>query len=341
MFINELKILYYLWAPQKIMKKITLLIVLVLLCISSFAQKIQFCDSSNVWSMVDSTIGCCVIRPTQYTTAYYDSVAPVSYNGHSWRTLVSLSTPVLVREDSGRVYVISTADSTERILYDFNLGLNDTIRTIYPLEKYTAWITQIDSTRLAGIWYKVWHFEGLDSVLFYTDSAYAINYDVIEGIGCTNGVYYPAAAYYRNSFFEHLLCFSNDLGITSALSNPVPSYGYGYIGDYFDNGSSCSQYGIINTNIIHGAGIKNIPQQGDHVSVIPNPMNETGKLVCSYTISSGSVIVINSLGQEVINLPFRNTDEVFIGDKIKLPGIYFYRVMDNESGKTFSGKFVR
>ena len=59
MFINELKILYYLWTPtQKIMKKFTLFAVFTILCASSFAQKIQFSDPINVLSSLDSTVGC-------------------------------------------------------------------------------------------------------------------------------------------------------------------------------------------------------------------------------------------------------------------------------------------
>jgi hypothetical protein len=43
----------------------------------------------------------------------------------------------------------------------------------------------------------------------------------------------------------------------------------------------------------------------------------------------------------VSNTLFANKTELLIVDKVTLPGIYYYRVTDNITGETFSGKFVR
>lgn len=321
------------------MRKIILSVVFILLFSASFAQKIQFGNATNTWSLIDSTIGCCVPHPVVYSTAHYDSI-PVNYNGFTYQYLISSVASFLIREDSGRVYIISTTDSFERLLYDFNLGVNDTIRNNYPYDKYVTWVTQIDSTQLAGLWYKVWHFEGLDSVIYYPDSARRIQYNVIEGIGCTNGPYYPASPYSLTAFSQQLLCFTNDMGITTGLSNPVISYGYNYTGSY-DNDSSCIKfYADYIPPAIHGEGIKPLVQTTNNANVVPNPIDNTSKIIFPYSIAAGKLIIVNQAGQAIATLSFQNKDEVTIGDMVKVPGMYFYRLIDNASGKVFSGKFV-
>ncbi len=281
--------------------------------------------------MIDSTVGCCIPYPVRYTTAHYDS--RVKYKDVTYQHLVYDFGSCLIREKEGVVYVIGTDDSTERVLYNFNLKLNDTLRNVYPYDTYTSWVAQTDSTQLYGTWYKVWHFNGTDD---NGDSLRSFYYNVIEGIGCTNGVYYPASPYALSAYSDQLLCFTNDMGFTTGISNPVTAFGYGYTSS-FDNSTSCSFVPVIPVNDL---STKQLSQPNPNSTVIPNPINETGKIIFPYHIQSGTLVILNEIGQTITNTSFQNKEEILIGDQIKTPGIYFYRVTDNQTGKAFSGKFV-
>jgi hypothetical protein len=302
----------------------------------SFAQKVQFTNSSNVWLWVDSTIGCCIPYPISYSSANYDST-PVVYNGHNYLYLISTTASFLVREEAGRVYEIASEDSVERLLYDFNLGIGDTIRNIYPEDTFVAWVATIDSTHFGGEWYKVWHFNGKDYSTYYPDSVRPFFYNVIEGLGCTNGLYYPASPYSLSAFSQQLLCFNNDQHISTALSTPVTCYGYTYTSDY-DNYFSCSQF--YSHHPVNHVGVKQLSQKEGKATVVPNPVNEASRIIFPNSISSGHVMILNQLGQVILNIPIEDKTEVVIGDKIKVPGVYYYRVTDAISGESFSGKFL-
>ncbi len=322
------------------MKHIILLALFFLLCNASFAQKVQFSDPTNSWAFRDTTTGCCIPIRTDYATAYYDSTGSVSYNGHSYQSLVTAVQSVLVREDSGRVYVIGTSDSIERILYDFNLGLNDTLRMIFPIDTLLTWAYMMDSTQLGGQWYKVWHFTGFDISIYAPHSGRAIHYNVIEGIGCTNGLYFPASPYNLALFSEQMLCFTNNTNILSALSNPIIAFGDTFTSNY-DNNLSCEEFHNHPTAPPVEDAVRQMDPVSGGVSVVPDPINDASKLVFPYIISSGHVAIINSLGQTIYNSQFNSSRELNIGDKIKASGMYYYQVMDNAGKRTFTGRLIR
>ncbi len=322
------------------MKKLVLFTVILLSSIPSFAQKISFTDTSNVWSLIDSNIGCCIPIPTRYTTAFFDSTT-FNYHGNTYRYLITSIATIPVRESAGRIYFLDLPDSVEKVMYDFNLVVNDTLRTNYAQDKYIAWVTNIDSTQLAGIWYKVWHFGGTDSVLYYPDSVRTLVYNVIEGIGSTNGPLYPASPYSLTSFSQQLLCFKNYVVATSTpLSKPVVAYAFNYI-SYYDNDSSCAAfYADHSHTIIGGDAVGQLPLQSNNVKVVPNPANESCTFIFPYSLKSGTLIVVNELGQSVINITFTNKNAILIGNRLKARGVFFYHVLNNENGQSFSGKII-
>lgn len=324
------------------MKKVLLLAMLVCVFNGARAQKIQFGNPTNKWHFIDSTIGCCIPAPIMYTTAYYDSSeADFVYGGQSYKYMITSIGTALMRQAGNKVYVLDYRDSLERLVYDFDLGLHDTIFTNYPENKYIAWVASIDSTQLMGQWYKVWHFEGLDSVLYYPDSAYAISYNVIEGIGCTNGTYYPANPYIRSAFSQQLLCFDNNMSISSGLSNPVVAYGYDYF-TYYDNDSSCITFYADHGggSGMYNEGVADIAKAANNAIVVPNPVNNSSKIVLPYKMADGTVTIINQIGRVVATVPVINQVEVTIGTLIDAAGIYYYRVTDAQTGRVFAGKFI-
>lgn len=320
------------------MKRLLLFSTFILLAVSSFAQKIQFGNITNKWHIYDSTVGCCIPVITAYNTVRYDSIT-VNHNGHTYQYLMTKLLSALIREDAGKVYVLDNYDSTERVMYDFTLGLYDTMRTNYPGNRYVAWVTNIDSTYLQGYWYKVWHFEGRDTNTYYSDSVRGVVYNVIEGIGCTNGPFYPSNPYSVSSFSQHLYCFNNNSNITSGLSNPVLAYGWGYTTNY-DNDSTCTAfYSALSAPVIRDVTNVNELLRRDISSVVPNPADASARILLPFK-TSGTMTIYNQLGQLSFTIAFADQDIIPFGQLMTTPGIYYYRVTDEQNGKVFSGKFV-
>jgi hypothetical protein len=303
------------------MKKIIPITLLVMLSAVSFGQKIHFTDTSNKWH--GFTYAPELVLPNAFPYSYYYSDT-ITYSGVVYLQLFSpgFSVSAYVREDTsaGKVYAVEIgplSDSTEHVLYDYNLHVNDTFK--YP-HMTAYYVTATDSVLINSIWHKTWHLAPVNDTT--VSHMIPVEYDVIQGIGSVQMPLFPANPTVFE-FYPYLTCFDNH-SFTPRLSHKV--------GTYFDNDTSCS--------LSFGLGVGNIVGTNRTTTVIPNPINETSKIAFSSTISSGNLIIINSIGQKIISLPFQNKDEVLIGDKIKVPGIYFYHITDNQGGQMFSGKFV-
>ncbi len=308
------------------MKKANLILLFALATLSSFGQKIRFSDSTNTWRWFECShttlpIICNTLHDSYSGTIYFDTHKYIKY-GMSY-----------IREDTatGIVYIrywipcTAVMDTTDRVLYNYNWSVGDTVWPIhFCFGALVSWVTTIDSTKINSRWYKVWHFQGRDTTIA---SSYFV-YNVIEGIGCTNGIDYPINPYTPFENSQQLICFSNQ-GNTDSLNIPVSSWGIDHT-IYFDNSISCAT---------HTLKVNKLFSQNRESSIIPNPIDNTTKIAFPYNIS-GSLTVLNSIGQVVVNMPFTNKDELLIGDKITAPGLYYYRVTDEGNGKVFSGKFV-
>ncbi len=311
------------------MKKIILISLLVIFGISSFGQKIRFTDSTNRWRERDFQRGGGGASTTDVTNPVFYSSDTI-INSKRYMNLVDGAPVNFIREDSlaKKVYIRALYDTVDYLLYDYNLTIGDTLtNNVLGYGTLSSWVIGIDSTRINGIWYKIWYFKGGN---FSTGDYY---YHVIEGIGCMNGLVLPVdwslqSGYPFNIRFEQIFCFQNQ-GIAYPLSNPVHIDNYYSSMSYvFDNAASCTLH----------AG--NIVKKESGVFVSPNPIDPSSKITFPNNISSGSVAIFNDLGQSVLNLPFQNKEEILIGDKIKTLGIYYYRVIDNENGQAYSGKFI-
>jgi len=297
------------------MKKTLLISLLIFLSISSFGQKIRFSDSTNRWLWYYvSTDGSGLVFLNNANYSYDTVIHGTVYN--------YISLGAYVREDTilrkvFAIYPISDpSDTSEKLLYDFSLNVGDSFRNEYVV----YYVSGIDSVLINTIWHKVWHLIYARSI---TGLYISIDNDVIEGIGSTSYPLFPISPVTLIEGGDILTCFSTN-GTTPPLSHKV--------GLYFDNATSCS--------LTFGLGVNNVANRNKNASLFPNPINESSKIVLPYNITSGSLVIVNDVGQEIINMPFQNKEELLIGDQIKVPGIYCYRVRDNQSGATFSGKFV-
>ncbi len=308
------------------MKKTLLIVLFFLSSFSSFGQKIHFGDSTNVWTFFDARVD----HGTWFGTSYALFDGDTVLNGKKWRTYGACA----YYEDTiaGKVFFMTLPDTTDIfLLYDYSLAPGDTIvnRTNELggiIASYNK-VVSVDATLVNGLWYKMWKFNGYESADYTT---IIDTFIIIEGIGCVEGLHYPCNPLGRSPVVStQLECFENN-GSSYPLSNPV--WEIGLLGNfYFDNDSSC-RLNLGAAKLSRGMG---------KATVMPDPINETSKLVFPYNITSGLLVVCNDLGQPAINLPFKNKDEILIGDEIKIPGVYYYKVTDNEHGTVYSGKFLK
>ena len=207
-------------------------------------------------------------------------------------------------------------DTSEMVLYDYSLQVGDTFRT--PFSNH--YVSDIDSVMINSNWYKVW------SLVQCAPFTYIFgNYDVIEGIGCTFGIDYGITPLTFSETGTYLRCFAND-GTNPALSTKVSGF--------FNNTTSCSStFGV-------GVGVHNVESNSTTATLFPNPIDESSKIVLPQTIQSGTLVILNGIGQTIVNTSFQNKDELVIGNVVNTAGIYYYRITDNQSGSVFSGKFM-
>lgn len=307
------------------MKNLLLITIFLALQVSSSAQKIRFTDPGNEWKFRDTYL----LTGGKITVNFVDYKyrTDTSTHGYTYHRLNYLG----IREDTiaGKVFYRNWDpyyDTIEYLLYDYNLLVNDTVKTISgPLFGYatTFWVSKIDSTKLNGLWYKVWHFNGYQNG--YEDNIFS--YNTIEGLGCTSGFLYPLDPI-PYAVINQLICFGSK-GMYDMLSNPVDAWSnFGSFTYPFSNkGCPASLFTSLTENT-------------KEITLYPNPIDKTSRISFLNTIHSGQLLITNAVGQTIIDLPIRNKEEMLIGDKIQTPGIYFYHLLDERTGQLFTGKFI-
>ena len=290
------------------------LIALLCVCVSSaYAQKVRFTDSTNTWKCWWYVCGG-ASGVGGYGTEKY--VADTLMNGKAYRRMLPAN--YYVREDTAaqKVWackrIVPYTDTDDHLLYDYSLALHDTFRTYTNVH----FVSGIDSTMINGVSHKVWHMASVSSPYGMYD------YDVIEGAGCTTYPFFPFRTVFMESC-QSVSCFANK-GINPLFSPKV--------GGYFDNSSSCA--------MTFGVGVDEVARRDRSVTVVPNPVDETSVILLPGDDNTGRLTILDYTGRIVSLDVFANATKVLIGDKIKQPGLYFFRITDSESGLVYPGKFV-
>ncbi len=294
------------------MKRPLLFLLLVLISVNVFGQKIHFCDSTNVWGTIWSSWN----EPFVHNAYSHFSSGKETVKGIEYLVLtrgsLMVNQQVLVREDTlnGLVYYL-TEDSTDEVLYNYNWNIGDTVHYSYnsKYHSYFYMVKSIDSVKTNTVFHKVWKLQFLPVT---NEGAYQ-TYFIIEGIGSTIG---PAGGLYPSAFEtdEKLSCFTNRSNTPIIL----PSV------DYFDNNTSCT------------LSIQDV-SASQPASVHPNPVTPFSRIRLPYEMRSGVVKIINAVGQVIWQRTITNEKEIWIGDKIDVPGVYYYKITDND-GKLLQGK---
>lgn len=288
------------------MKRPLLFLLLSLISVAAFGQKIRFCDSTNEWRMVHADWN----HPYWMSYKLQYDTGIVAINGMTYRTLNG----ILIREDTALNQILyCRKDSTEEVLYNYNWQKGDTVHynydTLYNKQFYYL-VDSVGQALISGDTVKFWKMKYLPSVS--TSNGY-YEYFVIEGIGCTIG---PIGGLMPGVFEndDRLSCFTNR-GVQPSVS-PVLSF--------FDNTTSC-------TLSIQGVSAS------QPASVYPNPITPSTRIKLPYEMNNGIVQIINTIGQVVWQRSVTNEKEIWIGDKIDVPGMYYYKITGND-GKQLQGK---
>jgi hypothetical protein len=247
---------------------------------SSYAQKIRFTDTTNVWK--EETYD---FNFSSYTYEYRWCKGQVTYNGKVY----SLIDNVYVRDDtaSKKVYAvlvnINPDDTTEHILLDYTLKLGDTFQCLRKgiptgFDTILHVVKKIDSTYINGILYRVWTYKNVYMSYQVAQQYHSPDYVVIEGVGCMKGVIFPLIPLEFEQY-QYLRCFSNN-----GNEITVPSY---------LSSATCA------------LSVQNL-KQPQSITIIPNPANESSKIVFPYAIQLGRFVVTNAMGQVVLQKEFQN-----------------------------------
>lgn len=213
---------------------------------------------------------------------------------------------LIVREDTllQKVFAIDLhdTDTSERLVYDFTLAINDTFRCRIGAH----YVSSVDSVQVGSVWHRVWK---MASVLCDTCLAPSplYDYDVIEGIGSITEPLGPLnPTYFEAGYF--LACFYQ--------CEPVKPLSK-RIGWTFDNSSSC-----VNT---YGVGIDELTRREEVTEFWPNPAEQSLNISSWRPIET--VTIFDMMGREIIQLVCDHPTTNTTVEVAQLPaGLYFAKI---------------
>jgi len=184
-----------------------LAVLFVLLVGQSFAQKIRFTDSGNRW-ITHYRVGS---DPTPYSGGNFFRIGnDTSILGHTYKMLIdsnigmwgmtSVNAALFLSEDTinNKIFYWSSIDSNNHLLYDFNLGLGDSL--VYTPGYNVDSVIAIDSIDIDGLFYKIFTMQ-LKGTSFIPQL-----FTFVEGVGCTDGLLWPLQIAGSVEYEEGLLC---------------------------------------------------------------------------------------------------------------------------------------
>lgn len=280
-----------------------------------------FPDSNATWccSALASVSSDCYYEYSTYTmwdkqminNTWYNKILIYDSSAH-WECLPpnylgsTITTDTLfIRQDSSlkKVWIYDSVSSSDKILYDFNLSVGDTLDTAkvyFANYGFTApkIITSIDSVLINGTYRNRYNYNNGCNA-FPTDTS------IIEGIGALHGFIYPPSCF---EFYFFLKAFHQ---------NNTLYYG--------DSTAQCYDF---TTGIAEAVDKLNI-------SIFPNPTKDE-LTITFFQFQTGELEIYNSVGEKIC------TQHITASNKLQTSnwheGIYFIRITTGE--KIVTGKFV-
>jgi Secretion system C-terminal sorting domain len=344
------------------MKKLLLLFVFLVHFYNSNAQSAYIPFPTNMiiygWTQTDITSG------STYHSYRTEIVDDTIIGAYTYQKLYSGTGPYTVtaatRNDvlNKKVYLYSVSTGTEKLLYDFNLAVGDTVNSSNGYGFYqpllegavsgtsftivdTAWVTSIDSILMPhdGLYHRRFNFSGKVKNII-PDSA-----DVIISTSNPGPYYYSsvAGASTLNMTMEPLI---EGVG---QLYNPVSHYFYFEYQWHYTvscasiNDAAVVTLGSFNPPFIYAnlcnsllTGVEEVAAS-ENVLLYPNPTN--GLLHLETTQPINSIEITNVLGKQLYSATKNNIQtELNISNFIN--GVYFIRLTDLK-GNTVVKKIIK
>lgn len=288
------------------------------------AQKISFTDLTNEWYVRVNTGH--PVYDTSYYKYYYRGVADIDsvvYN-KMYRLDPKDKTDMqiaLVRHDSTDNIIYLYTSNGDYPLYNYNWSIGDTVHSqgnMYDSGLYHI-VTKVDSILLNNVYHRVFYLKVIDSKFL----SWGLTYYVIEGIGWPGGPLGPSGGwgdwhFYASvrSIWQSVLCFKNQ-GIY-----PAPRF------------LSCSD------SFVKVMLDVEVPASKQNTLVVyPQPATTHANIQLTETIKTGTLYLFNQMGQTLLTEHIQDKQHIRLNAPA-LPGLYYYRITDNTTGKAWQGKVL-
>lgn len=298
------------------MKNLIILFIFLIAAMQSAGQKIKFTDTGNVWLYNFSNKDLDIIR---YNCYYLDTIVRIDTIEYRFLTNKvvysnsgSINIQTLVREDTaGRIYVrsLSGNDSSERLLFDYNIKIGDTMTALTSRDTFRHYLSNIDTVLVGNTPHRIYN---MTPTSFSNSSPYKF----IEGVGCTSGPFFPFFPLNPESS-TNLFCFTVN-GVRPKFSKKI---------DFLDNANSChvsiSEQKIVNSQ----------------VEIYPQPATKAVHIILPAALREGTVNLYNLQGQLVYINPIKKQEVLTIHNPGNWQGLYYYYI-SGANGNNSLGKLL-
>jgi hypothetical protein len=230
-----------------------------------------------------------------------------------------------LRENNKQIFFIPKDSINEYLIYDFSLGVGDTIRYDYsvfsgyygfgPFD--SLFVSSVDSVLIYDgtfrkrINFSSWSGGGFPVPIFYSQW--------IEGIGNNMGLLCPIPNIPTNGTDNQLVCFKqNDTLLCSNVA----------IVSYF---GTC--YPIITQLSEPNLDI-------NRIEVFPNPVTGTSLIKWNKNAHITMLEIFNVFGKTILKTKINNVLDYTIDGHIYVNGVYFIKLSDN-NGNIYIKKFIK
>ena len=213
-----------------------------------------------------------------------------------------------LREAAGKVYYMGATAAAEKLIYDFNVAVGDTITDPATGTKNGV-VHSIESVMIGSVTHKRINFRQFSSTGIWSPGAW------IDGIG--------------NASLGGLLgspmmqptcdCATNSVCLTLGTAQEYKNPSYTAV----DCESS-----------VHTANVDKI---ATHVAVMPNPVTGSSHLLVPAEGKFSNIAIYNVIGQKAYSATLNGASDIEINKNNFIPGLYVYQ-LTGQNG-TASGKF--
>lgn len=203
-----------------------------------------------------------------------------------------------VRQDSAlkMVYFVPPSETTEQLLYDFNMVVGDTVIGYTSTHAYPADTVQsIDSVLVGNSYRKRWKLSSVYEIYF------------IEGIGSTYGLVELSPGWLVDHNSYTLTCFQQ-------------------------NGLTLYPNTTMNCDLI--TGVNNIASDKFLINIYPNPFHTTALLQLHPDFSKGDLKVYNSLGSLITTQTISNQNSLTLNRDNLSNGLYLLHLTNSRGQMT-------